>query len=143
MSKPEPKSQNPNPETPGGMIPESIEFYKLGEIVERANKLIAAFDKFVRKLVESREDDNILFGGYIYDGLYNTINEFAVDVLEAVAKNLDKHVEKILDCGEDGDGYLVRTTLGDRVLVLVFPDIYPPEILVLSPKEADWCEEAK
>jgi hypothetical protein len=125
----------PNSET------QTIEFYKLGEIVESANKAIAAFNKFIRKIAESKEDSDIIFCDYRYNHFGETIEDFATKVIEAVAENLDKHVEKVLNCGEDGDGYLIRTTLGDRVLVLGFPEIYPPEIMVLPPKEADWCKE--
>ena len=141
MSKPNPETQTPN-ETPGGMTPvKKIELYNLEKIVEAANRTIGQFERLVDKIVEVRSSGNLMFDDEEYDIPGKVAEDFAVKVFELIVENIDEYIIKVLDCGEDGLGYVIATDNGDKVLLQVWDVGVTGHIITVPLEEADWCEE--
>jgi hypothetical protein len=141
MSKPNPETSNPS-ETSGGMTPvKKIELYNLEKIVEAANKTIGQFERLVDKIVEVRSSGNLMFDDEEYDIPSKAAEDFAVKVFELIVENIDEYIIKVLDCGEDGLGYVVATDSGNKVLLQVWDVGVTGHIITVPLEEADWCEE--
>jgi len=141
MSKPNPETPNLN-ETPGGMTPvKRIKLSRLENIIEKANKTIADFEELIDKIVEVRSSGGLVFDDEHYDIPGKAAEDFAVKVFELIVENIDEYVAKVLDCGEDGFGYVIATDNGDKVLLQVWDVGVTGHIITVPLEEADWCEE--
>jgi len=110
-----------------------LEFHKLGRIVRSANMLLVVFRNLATAVSDaSGRDDIVVFNKKL--SYYDAIYDYADKVFTMLFENLAEYIEREVDCIE-GTRYIVRTTLGNYLLALVYPDDKLPYIVAVPDTE--------
>ena len=115
---------------------------ELSKIIETANNTIKQFEELVNEIVEnkSNDDDTTFYGvHYEYNFYGEAIDDFASEIFKMIGENLSK---RKIDCDEDGDGYIIQTNTGKKVILLVF-DTNVIDIIAIPLEKASFCNIAE